>query len=412
MRNTLVLLGLFIFLVSSPHRALSDDCVIRKSSDILACALKRHPEIQNAQAVDERDQSLTLLARERTNPEIETKWMTGNEAGGRTIASETTLLHKMEVGGKRRARLNQAAAQGLMSSADLQASREKIAIHVSLAAHRLRQIKTEKHLIGEDRQTFNRILSHYRQRKLLSPEQQVSLAVFDSSKQELLLSEAALIEEERSLKNEIIVATAIPSRVWEKYLPGPKRKWPSFRDEEKKQGESSLEQEAAAELSLARANVKLAQSNSWPDLRLGPTVETERFGGNTQVKAGATFEIPLPLLSRNKGERTYARLEEKRASVYYDAVLKKSASERSLQIARYRNALKSWRASVASAQSHKSHREVDELFERGLVPSSLMMEVHRQNRSLTELRHAQELMALESYWKILIMDGRLEEGTL
>jgi len=400
-----ILIFCMTMLMVLPVRAQGQDCILKKSQDLLDCALARHPEIQEADISLERDQMLKKIARQRENPELESRVVSGDD--GETLQTEATLLHTVELGGKRRARIRQAQVQGKLASINFKRTQEEIAMQVVLTAHRLRQIRTEKRLTRENTETFNTIIASYKSRSILSPEQQVSLSVFEAGKQEMAFKTAALAGEEGELMNNLVIATGATAEEINRVLPGEKKKWPSFS--EKEDTESSVESQAAAELELATENVKLARSGAWPNLKLGPTVETERLLGDNSILAGGSLQIPLPILSHNRGNKAYAQLEEKRARLHYDGVRGKTELIRQNAHYRYKLALQAVRQTIPST---KSHENMDELFHRGLVTTSLMIEAHRQNLELAELRHARELEALQSMWELLILDGRFSEGTL
>ena len=169
---------------------------------------------------------------------------------------------------------------------------------------------------------------------------------------------------------------------------------------------------AQAERDLAQSSFKVAKSKAWPDFKVGPTVETENFTGRNQTTVGGSFSLPLPLLNRNRGEIAYAKKDQLRTQVNLETVLRKNSLERLTQIQRYQNSLKSLRLVGSPSELSAKHHKVERFFEKGLVPSSLVTESHRQLFEITKERHEQELSALDALWRVYIIDGRVFEEKL
>jgi len=392
--------------------AAAEPCLVRSAQDILDCALRNHPEVVQSQAIQVRDASLVRIARQRPNPELESKVVSGSEAGNTVLNTETSLLHTLELGGKRKARIRQAAAQGELAAASLSESKELVALNTVLTLYRLRQIRSEQAYLQESLTTFDRILRQFRSRPVLPPEQAVSLSVFDLAKEEYSLRKKSLLEEETELKTFLEIATGAPYSEMKGLLPKQKRSWPKIpsdpQDQVASDFSSSEIKKAAADLKRAEAGLSLAKSDAWPDFRLGPTVETGTLGRNDSVTVGGTISLPIPLLNLNRGEKAYAALERVRASSHLEQTRKKTSLERSKQLNRYRSAVKGV-SQIRFQDLNESHHEVEGFFGRGLVPSSLVIESHRQFFEISKILHEQELTALDALWRLYIIDGRVFE---
>jgi outer membrane protein TolC len=400
-------------LVLLPALALADSavCELKTAQDILDCALRHHPEVAQSEAARARDEALVRVARQRPNPELESKIVSGDESGQNVLATETSLLYTLELGGKRRARIHQASAQGELAAASLTESQELVALHTVRSLHRLRQIRSELSYLQESLTTFDRIVRQFRSRPVLPPEQAVSLSVFDLAKDEYSLRKKSLVEEETELKTFLEIATGSPYSEMKGILPWPKRSWPKILGTGETNASSSEVKKAVADLKKAEAGLSLAKSNAWPDFKLGPTVETGTLGRNDSTAFGGTISMPIPLLNLNRGEKAYAALERVRASAHLEQTHRKTSLERTKQLERYRSAVKGV-SQIRLGDLNKSHHEVEEFFGRGLVPSSLVIESHRQFFEITKILHEQELTALDALWRLYIIDGRVLEEKL
>ena len=413
MKVRLILCALCFFV---PVRGFAADegCLLRSTQDILDCALRNHPEVAQAQAIRERDSALQRVARQRPNPELEGKIVSGSDAVHTVLSTETSLLHTLELGGKRRARIRQATAQGEFSAASLLEAKELVALNTVLALHRLRQIRSESAYLQESSTTFDRILRQFRSRSVLPPEQSVSLSVFDLAKDEYNLRKKSLLEEETELKTFLEIATGVPFSQMKGLLPKRRGAWPKIASDPEEFGPESSASEikkAAADLKRAEAGLSLAKSNAWPDFKLGPTVETGTLGRNDSVTVGGTISLPIPILNLNRGEKAYAAMEKTRASSQLEFTRKKIVLERAKQLARYQNAVKGV-SQIHWGDLNKKHHEVEDFFDRGLVPSSLVIESHRQFFEITRIVHEQELTATDALWRLYIIDGKVFDETI
>ncbi len=404
-------LSVFLFLYPLLTFAGPKDCEFKKAQDILECTVRNHPEVTQSEAARERDIALQKVARQRPNPELESKILTTTDNGASLLSTETSLFHTVEAGGKRKARVRQALAQGELATASFQESKELVTLNTVLSLYRLRQIRSEIQFLDESMQTFDRILKQFRSRPLLPPEQEVSLSLFDLGKEDYRLKKKALVEEGESLKTFLEIATGHTFEEMKGLLPEPKKSWPKISASENPDFKNSELKKAAAEMNLSRANLSLAKSQAWPDFKIGPTIETTDLGNDTQMTVGGSLSLPLPLFNRNRGNKTYAALDQKRATLNLESVQRKTAAERAKQWKRYKTALQGT-PQIPAKDLENKHHQVDTFFTKGLVPSSLVIEAHRRIFDIKKSFHEQELTALDALWRIYIIDGRLSEEKL
>jgi outer membrane protein TolC len=223
-----------------------------------------------------------------------------------------------------------------------------------------------------------------------------------------------LLTEEEGLKNDLELATGLSYGAMQRYLPPAKSSWPKINQEDDPTVRSGELQRAQAEAKLATAGLSAAKSQSWPDLKIGPTVETANpsGAGRTGTTVGGTISLPLPLLNLNRGGRQFAAAEKARSDLNLQVTRERLAQERRKQVERYRNASKILSQSRARSELGARHKAVDDLFERGLAPSALVIECHRQMIEIVRSLHEQELAALDAFWRITILDGKVTEARL
>jgi outer membrane protein TolC len=394
-------------------------CQINGPQDILDCALQKHPDVVNAEREKDRDQKLLDIAKQRPNPELESSTLFGKTADDTNPNTQTALLAVFELGGKRKARTNQADVLGQKSRVVVQENKEKIALQTVLALYRLRQIRAELSQVNEAISTFHKVLIHFKSRPRLAPEQEVAAASFELAHEEYKLKKVSLIQEQSNLSYFLELSTGNSFDQIKNHLPIFRSQWPAITPsvEIERLGNSALTK-AKLDRDLARANMNLAKAKAWPDLRIGPVITTETLNsgaivsGDTIVTGGVGLVVPIPILNRNQGEKSFARMDQQRAETNLDLTIRKTEVERALQQQRYAAAIKALQQTQSLGQYTAKHSNMDTLFERGLVPSTLVTETHRQMYEIIRTRNEQELTGIDALWRIYIIDGKVLDSKI
>lgn len=403
-----------LFVIGQARFALADDaCLITERQDIVNCALENHPDIIGLKYEGFRDRKLVDIAKQRPNPEVESRLLGGKSADDTSFNTETTLLTTWELGEKRKARINQATALGQKPIVNIRETKESIVLQTVLALYRLRQIRTELAQLDEAIATFNKIQKTFKARPKLAPEQEVSLASFDLAREDYKLQKTILIQEQSNLKYFLELATGVSFTAMQKYLPPFKAQWPKVpTDADVANLDNATIAEAKLDQTIAQTDINVARSKAWPDLKIGPTLDTESLTSSTKVIGGVGFSIPLPILNRNKGEKAFAEAEKLRADNNFELTVRKTSIERKTQLQRYSAAVRALKQSPSVGQLSGKHENIESLFEKGLVPSTLVIEAHRQLNDIVKTRNEQELTGIDALWRIYILDGRLAEVKL
>lgn len=389
-------------------------CAVSSTQDILACALNQHPDVINAQAEKNRADKLIDIAKQRPNPELEGKILGGQSVDDTKLNTETSLLHTLELGGKRKSRINQAQVLAEKSGINLTRNKEEVALQTVLSLYRLRQIKSELGRIEKTLATFNKILATFKGRPKLTPEQEVSKTSFNLVRDNYRLKQITLIQEQAGLLAWLEVSTNVSEQIILRYLPPPKIKWPEFptSTEPDKLSNSTVDL-ARAEKHLAEKNLSVAKSKAWPDPKIGPSFDTESLDtGGTRWLGGVNFSVPLPLLNLNRGEKAFAKADQLRAQANLELVIRKTESERTLQLKRYQAAMKALRSSRSVSALGVEYQNIGDFFEKGLVPSTLVIETHNQLYEITRTRNEQELAGVDALWRLYIINGRVLDAKL
>lgn len=383
---------------------------IKTAQDILDCAALKNPDLQRARAAVQTSETAEKKARQRPNPELESRVLFGVADSENDVLSELNLYHPLELGGKRRARIEQARAELEISQAEQLTEKERTIIETVLALQRLRQIQSEKAVLKENLSTYRRIENIYQSRPLLSPEQETALTVFNLNSREADLEMSALLDEENRLKLFLKTALGIEFQLSSNLLPSPPSPWPKkdLAKINEIQNWSRIKK-AEAELKGAKASLRTAKSEAWPTVKLGPSLETDSPLGDTKVAVGFALSTSLPFYQRNEGGKALAKSEEKAAELNLELLRKKGTIEMEKFIQEYNRNLKALKGAKALSALERKHHEIEALFERGLIHSTLMLEAHRQMFELKQHYHRNELRAIAALWNIYALEGRIFE---
>jgi cobalt-zinc-cadmium efflux system outer membrane protein len=114
----------------------------------------------------------------------------------------------------------------------------------------------------------------------------------------------------------------------------------------------------------------------------------------------------------NGAAREYAHMGVDRAQQSLDLRQRELTNEKQILVKRYADSVQSLKSTVSAEEVERKHRSMETIFTRGLIPSSLVIEAHRQMVDLTKSRNEMELSALQALWQVYTLEGRLFEELL
>lgn len=417
MYKLILALGIFILQgISLTVYAQETNCdQLQSVQNVLSCALQNHPDIRQSQIGLEQGKSLQGIARQRPNPELSSQDVIGNSStNGNLSYMEFNLSQTLELGGKRKARIQNAKAETNQRKVQLLATREQVYIKTLLSLYRIQQIQTELGVLKDSLKSFDRIEKQYRARSALNPEQKASLSIFEIASSDYQLRKAPLEAELDREKRSLEFTLGRPFNPRPELLPKSQRNWPKIEEKRLLSPASGSEIESArAELNLAKSKHKVAQSNAWPDLKAGPTFLRQPEGASNYYNAyGVNFTLPLPLFNRNQAGKNFATQELSKIQVLNEATEKESRNQREYFFKRYQGSVRAIQSQLSPSDLNKKHNEIESLFDQGLLPGTFVIEIHRQIVDFTKSRNEQELAAIESLAHFYALEGRLFEEKL
>lgn len=399
------------FLILGSMQVFADasaSCKPNGYQELLRCMTEGSADIRISEQQLKAANQLDGIARQWINPDLSADNV---QRSGNKSETTASLLFNIRLGGKRSALINEARGEinKATASRDLNTAQAKLSIILRLyeISHLNGEIKIEE----ESVKTYSKIVGMLQRRPALTPEEQVSLSVFKMAYADNKLNVTKLKTNQERIIRELNALTGVPSEVIVANLPPPRNSWPDFKSEA--QVESSPHMRfAAAELQVARSQKEKAIANSWPDLKIGPAVRIVNDGVTNDSFYGAAISIPLPVFNLNGAGRAYGQERLVEAQMSYDLAQRKVTALRDQLVKKYLETTTALKESLSNQVIEDRHEQTEKLFFKGVVPSALVIEAHRQLIQLEQKKNESTREAIEALGSIYIIDNKFSEVLL
>jgi outer membrane protein TolC len=324
-----------------------------------------------------------------------------NRNGG--TESEFSILHTLELGGKRRFRGRVAKLERDSSAIQFLAAKEQAAKDFAIKIYQLRQIDKDLELINENLNTFGRIQRQYKRLGRLSPEQSTSQSLFGIAEQEAKLKKDALAQEREEIISEFSAILGRDLSIKNMSLPALKDDWPHVSLQALS---GSAKRQLDGEVTLANARLRLSKANSWPDLSIGPKL-VKQTGQTNDTTYGLALSIPIPVLNTNSGGRARSHAELSKAELERRLITQKLQEHADYLLKTYQRSTMAIQGALKNASVERRHQHLHTLLKRGILNPSIVIEMHREVLDFYERLHEHELKAVGALWTIYALNGTL-----
>lgn len=384
---------------------------IKSYLDLISCAEKRSPIVQDAELELIRSKEQIKASTQWKNPELSAQSFSGKINSQKVSETDISLGIPIELGGKISARGNLAESESHLADALLFESRSQIKTEVLLKLHRLRQLLHEQEIIDESISTFSKLVNQYAKRPSLSPEQQMNSAVFQMSKGDYELRKSESMDELLQLEAYFKLHLGLSIETVKKALPPSVTAWPAIKETKTSQLSPAMRRQQA-QLDAARASLSMAESESWPTLTFGPSVKLQEEDGQRNNLYGFNISLPLPLFNANGSGRSAARAQVDLSQNQKEIGLNEQELKKEELLKTYDQIVKVLKTSLSHDDIEKRHQQIERQFQKGVIPSSLVIEAHRTMLDLERSRHSREIKAIESFMMIHTIEGTILEVQL
>ena len=377
--------------------AQAEFCEITSENEILQKIKESHPELRIKNSQLQVLEAGIDQASQVPNPQVNFTTNHGDRNGFGSSETTGSLQYVFEMGRKQSSRIGVAESQQKLGEIKLNNNSDHILIDATLKIARHSQVSTMLSLYKESLDVFKKMRSSLRKNKQLSPEQQVQEDIVDMEVSKHRIRISKLHSEFAYLNRLLQFYSGQDCKISIKddglNFPKPKSinvdaaKTPAFRE---------LEWESK----LTGQKLSLAKSDSYPDIKIGPSMQLERGMGQDVDRFGVSLTMELPILNRNQGGRALARKRQSLA----EARVKFNRTENDIEIQAlletYKTAFETLNLVPRKAELLKKHHRIEKFFLRGLISISTMVDGHDELLNLMEERDKHELLALETFLKI------------
>jgi outer membrane protein, heavy metal efflux system len=379
------------------------------ANDVLSCVLNTHPEIRHAHLgvlAAEAGQGAAALI---PNPEIDSNGGLGRSLGDQLINSQIALMQRIELGGKRGARIEKAVAMTSLSMADKTAVMERVALETVTQLYRLRHIRMESDILQNISNQLKKAERFLKTKPLLTPEQQISLTLFYYAETQTDIENRTLQAETESIRRLLSYSLGRELKIDElaKILPSEKKTWPEMGSVEKNSLKGSVMLRANAFLEDSKAMLSIEQGKAWPDLEIGPFIQLQRTGALEQNTYGLGLRFALPIFHMNGPGKEAAIKGVEQANLGIEFTSSQQMITRDVWVNKYKIALQSLKDPEMKSLIAKKYDKINALFDRGLISGALVLESFRQILEVNRRINSQELAAIDALWRIFAIDGKL-----
>tara|TARA_B110001454_G_scaffold219192_1_gene251167 strand:- start:53500 stop:54705 length:1206 start_codon:yes stop_codon:yes gene_type:complete len=386
-----VLVIIFFALVFETTLASSCPEVLKSSREALVCIVKNHPELKVLETRATEFEARKSLASQLPNPELDAKT---NLSGEKKV--EIDLVQKLELGGKRSARIEVAKSENETISAEDEITRVQILTDSIEALARLHHLREQEQILIETTSAIEKITSVLKRKVALPPDQKASLRLFTLYLGTIDFKKMELEKDIQKVTKAIEFSIGRPIKASDKLGLAPLDKWPKF---DVLNIENLLEiRLAKAQQKFAQAESSLANSESWPDFKIGPSYEHESESKETSwgIKAGVT----IPLWNQNQGGRNLAQAKLNAKKLTTEAIKKRIQQDFEILRASYHKVVQKLEKNLKSELIVNSIKESESSFSRGLIPPTSLIETYRSSMELVEQTHHAELSAWQMWVRL------------
>jgi cobalt-zinc-cadmium efflux system outer membrane protein len=393
------------------HGSHSECPLPRTAQDVVLCARENHPEVRKAQLRFERAKAQPDAVSQMPNPSLQVQSVYGNYGDAPQMQTQISLTQPLGLGGERSARRKEAEARASTVDSELNIAKADVTFQTVIYLHRLRQLTREKAIVQDTLETYRKLTRQYRSRPALTPEQEVFLGTLEMAEADSLLRQTALLDEERKISHYFHVSTGHSLDELSKVLPQVPKTWPLVQESPSERASPEVHR-LLREKEVSLAELSIAQAASWPDIRLGPMIMLDQEGPRKRNFIGFELDLPLPLFNLNGAGRAAASVGIATSERAIEIQKKDDSHERNEQLTAYRSATQALSQTPTLARVDERHRLMEKQFLRGVVPSALILESHRQLFELEKSRHERELTAVRALWVLYRIDGKILEAAL
>lgn len=378
----------FLTLAGANEKVYADNCAshLRTVNEIYKCALQS----------DSRIKSLVTRAKIRSGREAEAEQIPNPKAEVEGTSEElsASIVQPIELGGKRSARAALSQAENDSSLIEEKVEFGEIALDIAQNILRLTQLNTKLNLLNATKKSISNLGARLRAKAVRSPEESTALGLFKMQGTLIETRVLNLMREQSEARLELEASLGAKLIEPEKLELKESRKWPAINLSDSKPALSLRLREFAVK--RLEAEARLQRSAAWPELALGPYFSRDQSTNESSV--GAKIEFGLPLWNRNRGAIQRADAQTEGAKIGSERALARDKLSLEATVEAYKKLVTFLEQNSSPQALQKSVAESLQLFGRGLIQPSNVIETYRTAFETMEAVQQAEFAAISYYW--------------
>lgn len=367
----------------------------QSANDLYKCALSRDPRIRSLSVREKEREGRGREARQIPNPV--------GEVEGTSEELSASIVQPIEIGGKRSARIEASEAENEISKVEEKVDFGAAALDIVQSILKLSQTNTKLKLLDDTKKSLANLSSRLRAKAVRTPEERTAVSLFQMQSTLIETRLIHLRREQAEAKSEVEASTGQKFEDLGAVTAYEVRKWPSL-DGVRSVPALNLK---LKELALKRleADAKAQRGAAWPELALGPYYSKNEQAGEENF--GVKIEFGLPVWNRNRGAIQRADAEYERARVVSEYTLTRERVSLDIVLDSYKKLVSFLSQSSSSRSLHRSVTETLQLFSRGMIQPSNVIETYRTAYETMEAVQDAEYTAISYYWLIQTARGEV-----
>lgn len=399
------LLSFYIFMQFFSTNAVAS-CRINSVAELVTRLKVSHPQIKQNLSSLKVVQESVQVAGQRQNPDIQIEGIKGDSLEGNVKRMNFSVIQPFELGGKRKSKIEYAVNQLAYEQYSFLDKNEDLLIDAVLKVYRQKQINRLIAYYQEAYEVFNEILKIKKNRRTLSPEEQVEKETLFLVASDYLFKVSRLKSEEFKLRTRINYYLGESCTIAKEALLNDLDSQLSISNDLSLKKYSRLLMETSA-LEVAKSHYNLESAKAYPDLKIGPIYEVEMIGERKYQSIGFALNIELPVFNRNSEAKVMANYKVSETSLSLKNFSEETQLNLETLIQKYFYLKKSFQTLSNREFLEQKHKEIHDLFKRGVVSTALVIESHRQLLEYENTQNEYELDAVETLWNIKKIKGTI-----
>ncbi len=400
--STLITLVLFGY---SAQAAILNSCpqAVNSYKELVQCLQENSYTVKSSSSRLKASEDDLKSTHQWINPELEFEKTVKDADASETSAS---LMFTVRLGGKKQALADEYEGLFQKEKQQNQMTAQGARLEQMVNLYRLTQLRREIIIEDETVRTYTKVIHQYKRPKL-SPEQEVTLSLFNMSISDHKIRLASLQSKEDLYFDRLISLTGLSKNEIIKHLPAKKSDWPVYSSIVNQTPTLDIKM-AESELKIAESQLQKAEGSAWPDLRIGPALKQVQANNQIETFTGVVLSVPLPLFNWNGSQKSAAAYRVNASKLDYENAQVQSQIIRTSLIRRYNSLVENLKSTLSNTSVDHNHQRLEKQFFKGLISGVLMIEAHRQLIEFEERRNQAELEAIESLGRLYILDEKFE----